>query len=192
MTETDYEYRLIDKPDEGSVLAKWEQDGIRRKPYGSNLVSWTSPDEEFTLNCEVDDPVNGYLIRLYDIRSNDPERIGMTIADTRDSALNAAARLAAAAPDLRDLHHDPDGFGPDYFDFEAYDHPDQSVTPPDEWTGTEQEWETAVNEARDKADAPRGRPTLTVKTIDDQDYYYLQWRDGESIKSQYVTPVDPA
>lgn len=34
--------------------------------------------------------------------------------------------------------------------------------------------------------------TLTTKTIDEREYYYLQWREGEKVKSQYVAPVSPS
>lgn len=61
---------------------------------------------------------------------------------------------------------------------------DEDELPPDEWD--HDDWEQALAEA----DAP-GRATLTVKTINDNDYYYLQWRDGDEIKSEYVSPVSP-
>jgi hypothetical protein len=32
---------------------------------------------------------------------------------------------------------------------------------------------------------------VTTKTIDEREYYYLQWREGEKVKSQYVAPVSP-
>ncbi|WP_227378590.1 hypothetical protein [Haladaptatus halobius] len=35
------------------------------------------------------------------------------------------------------------------------------------------------------------RATLTTKTINDNQYYYFQWREGEQVKSQYVAPVTP-
>lgn len=41
-------------------------------------------------------------------------------------------------------------------------------------------------------DLPEGVPgkaTLTIKEINDNRYYYYQWRDGDSIKSQYKSPV---
>ena len=33
--------------------------------------------------------------------------------------------------------------------------------------------------------------TLTTKEINDNRYYYWQWRDGEQIKSKYKSPVTP-
>lgn len=33
------------------------------------------------------------------------------------------------------------------------------------------------------------KATLTVKEINDNQYYYWQWRDGEKIKSKYRGPV---
>ena len=60
---------------------------------------------------------------------------------------------------------------------------------PDEWD--EEEWDDTIEEARDKADISRSKGTLTTKTIDERDYYYLQWREGDTVTSQYVAPVDP-
>lgn len=44
-------------------------------------------------------------------------------------------------------------------------------------------------------DRPSGVPskaTLTVKEINDNRYYYWQWREGDTIKSKYERPVDKA
>ncbi|MFC6943249.1 hypothetical protein ACFQE8_25385 [Salinirubellus sp. GCM10025818] len=61
---------------------------------------------------------------------------------------------------------------------------------PEEWD--DDEWDDALDEAREKAELPSGKGALTVKTIDDRGYYYLQWREGSTVKSQYVAPVSPA
>ncbi|KAA9396373.1 hypothetical protein Har1130_19020 [Haloarcula sp. CBA1130] len=61
---------------------------------------------------------------------------------------------------------------------------------PDEWA--ENEWDDQLAEAHEKADIPASKGTLTTKTIDGRDYYYLQWREGDTVTSQYVGPVDPA
>jgi len=40
---------------------------------------------------------------------------------------------------------------------------------------------------------PEGVPakaTRVVKEINDNRYYYWQWRDGDSVKSKYDSPVD--
>jgi hypothetical protein len=63
---------------------------------------------------------------------------------------------------------------------------------PEEWADQEDDWEEALDDARDEADLSAGKGTLTTKTIDGRGYYYLQWRDGDKIRSQYVTPVNPA
>lgn len=60
---------------------------------------------------------------------------------------------------------------------------------PDEWD--DENWDDVVDEAREKADLPAGKGTLTVKQIDGRGYY-LQWREGSKITSQYVAPVSPA
>jgi len=61
---------------------------------------------------------------------------------------------------------------------------------PEDWD--DNEWKETVDEAREKTDLPASKGTLTTKTIDGRDYYYLQWREGSDIKSQYVAPVTPA
>lgn len=57
---------------------------------------------------------------------------------------------------------------------------------------TDDEWQNALEDAFSKAEIPRSKGSLVTKTIDDRDYYYLQWREGDSVKSQYVAPVSPA
>lgn len=39
-------------------------------------------------------------------------------------------------------------------------------------------------------DVPR-RATKTQKTINDNQYWYWQWREGDKIKSEYIKPVNP-
>jgi len=68
---------------------------------------------------------------------------------------------------------------------------DDSVETPDGWEDGEA-WEDKVETAREKASIAPSKGTLTTKTINGREYYYLQWRDGEKVKSQYVAPVDPA
>jgi hypothetical protein len=63
------------------------------------------------------------------------------------------------------------------------------------------ERETRLHDAdKDNAEGVDERPddlpndvptkaTLTVKEINDSQYYYWQWRDGEKIKSKYKGPV---
>ncbi|OVE82949.1 hypothetical protein [Natronolimnobius baerhuensis] len=44
------------------------------------------------------------------------------------------------------------------------------------------------------ADLPDDVPskaTTTIKEINDNRYYYWQWRDGDQIKSKYKGPVNP-
>jgi len=68
---------------------------------------------------------------------------------------------------------------------------DDSVETPDGW-GDDEEWEDKLETAREKAAISESKGTLTTKTINGREYYYLQWREGEKVKSQYVAPVDPA
>jgi hypothetical protein len=56
--------------------------------------------------------------------------------------------------------------------------------------------EAAEDEIEERSeDRPEDVPskaTVTVKEINDNRYYYWQWREGESIKSKYKGPVDPS
>jgi hypothetical protein len=36
------------------------------------------------------------------------------------------------------------------------------------------------------------KATITIKDINDNRYYYWQWREGDSIKSKYKGPVNPS
>jgi hypothetical protein len=177
--------RILDDAPEGSVLEEWAKDGDRRD-Y-SNVVSWVDPDGELHVEVTVDDPVYGYLIRLWRLR--DDERLACTVEDDPERALETAARLAAAAHDLSELADDPSR-GPHYLDLDYVEHPDLTPNPPEEWTGTEEEWEDAMKEAIEKAGTQWGKPTLTTKKIDGREYYYLQWREGDRVNSQYVAPAE--
>ena len=56
----------------------------------------------------------------------------------------------------------------------------------------ERDDENEVEERPD--DLPNDVPskaTITIKEINDNRYYYWQWRDGEKIRSQYKGPVNP-
>ncbi|SNR70298.1 hypothetical protein [Halorubrum vacuolatum] len=47
---------------------------------------------------------------------------------------------------------------------------------------------------RQSDDVPDDVPTkatITIKEINDNRYYYWQWREGESVKSKYKGPVNP-
>jgi len=66
-----------------------------------------------------------------------------------------------------------------------------AVDAPQKWADNEDEWDEKVEAAYDDAEIPRSKGTLTTKTIDDREYYYLQWREGERVKSQYVAPGSP-
>jgi Ni/Co efflux regulator RcnB len=62
----------------------------------------------------------------------------------------------------------------------------------DEQTGSRQIGEPAPDSEADRPeDVPR-KATITIKEINDNRYYYWQWRDGDTVKSKYRGPVDPA
>ena len=43
----------------------------------------------------------------------------------------------------------------------------------------------------DLPDDVPSKATITIKEINDNRYYYWQWRDGDKIKSEYKAPVNP-
>ncbi|OVE82834.1 hypothetical protein [Natronolimnobius baerhuensis] len=45
--------------------------------------------------------------------------------------------------------------------------------------------------AADLPDDVPAKATPTIKEINDNRYYYWQWRDGDQIKSKYKGPVNP-
>ncbi|ELZ43068.1 hypothetical protein C463_09980 [Halorubrum californiense DSM 19288] len=60
--------------------------------------------------------------------------------------------------------------------------------------GAELDEESAEDEDEERPDdLPDDVPakaTITIKEINDNRYYYWQWREGEKIRSQYKGPVD--
>lgn len=170
---------------EDSRLFEWREDGHRHEPDGSNIVTVTSPDDSYVLTIELDEAVHGHLIRLCELGENGRgDRIAQTVIRDRDTVATAATEMVRSADDLATLNDDPP-LDPDT----VYD--EESVEAADEWDD-EDEWEEALEEAYEKADILRSKGTLTTKTIDGREYYYLQWREGEKLKSQYIAPVSPA
>jgi hypothetical protein len=43
----------------------------------------------------------------------------------------------------------------------------------------------------DLPDDVPSKATITIKEINDNRYYYWQWREGEKVKSKYKSPVNP-
>jgi hypothetical protein len=136
------------------------------------------------------------MTRSVDPRSSDA-RIAQTVVDKMaddEQIWNQATQMAAAADELDDVDENPT-LGPEYPDLETVEHPDYTPTPPDGWTGTDDQWEekvqAALGKARDENGRLRGRPAISRKEIDGSAYYYLQWRSGGTVQSQYVAPVEP-
>jgi hypothetical protein len=186
---------LPDAP-EGSELERWETDGQRRE-Y-SNVTTWLHPDEQYVLEVTVDDPVEDFLVRLFRVPADADapvrtaeRRIAQTIHVGPDDTLAAAARLAAAADELAAVDDDPT-VGPEYPDMADVEHPDQTPAPPEGWEDRREEWGQKMEEAKEKAGEQWGRPSLSRKEIDGREYYYLQWRNEDSVETQYVAPVEPA
>ena len=101
---SDVDRRILDDAPSDSELHRWETEGQRRD-Y-SNIVSWVDPDERYLLEVTVDDPVQGYLIRLFRLTGHvEPRssecRIAQVVTDKkRTDALERAAEMAAAADEL--------------------------------------------------------------------------------------------
>lgn len=53
---------------------------------------------------------------------------------------------------------------------------------------TVEETDAVSDEELDRRDAP-ARATRVTKEINENRYYYWQWREGEKIKSEYIGPV---
>jgi hypothetical protein len=47
------------------------------------------------------------------------------------------------------------------------------------------------NRPDDLPDEVPSKATITIKEINDNRYYYWQWREGDQIKSKYKAPVNP-
>jgi hypothetical protein len=47
------------------------------------------------------------------------------------------------------------------------------------------------NRPDDLPDEVPTKATITIKEINDNRYYYWQWRDGDKIRSKYKGPVNP-
>jgi len=47
------------------------------------------------------------------------------------------------------------------------------------------------DQAEDLPDDVPAKATITIKEINDNRYYYWQWREGNKIKSKYKGPVNP-
>ena len=56
---------------------------------------------------------------------------------------------------------------------------------------TYREEEPDRDEADDLPDGVPAKATITIKEINDNRYYYWQWRDGNQVRSQYKSPVSP-
>jgi len=111
---------------------------------------------------------------LEELQAIDRDTLPAELTETYDRALKDIGTLcaeleAAAEPD---------------------DQPTKQPDTPEEWD--EDEWDDQLESAREKAAIPPTRGSLTTKTIDGRDYYYLQWREGDTVTSQYVGPIDPA
>ena len=121
-----------------------------------------------------------------------PSEIGRALAEQSPTVLRAVARYANELADYREptsgensrdsrsehSQEGPTGPSPDESGSQSSGRTDdQSVRQGDEL-------------AEDRPDGVPSKATITVKKINDNRYYYWQWRDGDQIKSKYKGPVD--
>lgn len=179
---------LLPPAPDGSELQRWAEEGQRHEPHHSNVINYVDPDDDYALSVEVDDPVHGYLLRLWILDDGRDERIGQAVVEDRDLAGRVAAQLAAAADDLAAVTENPSRGPPKIYE-EDVARGDVDA-PNDDWD--DDDWQDALEDAYEEAGIVRSKGTQTTKTIDGSDYYYLQWREGDTVKSQYIGPVSPA
>ncbi|NHN61632.1 MULTISPECIES: hypothetical protein [Halorussus] len=60
----------------------------------------------------------------------------------------------------------------------------------DEAGADEAEADEVGEEPEDLPDDVPSRATITIKEINDNRYYYWQWREGDTVTSKYKGPVD--
>jgi len=53
------------------------------------------------------------------------------------------------------------------------------------------EEESEDDEIDKRPDDVPSKATITIKEINDNRYYYWQWRDGDTVTSKYKAPVNP-
>lgn len=56
---------------------------------------------------------------------------------------------------------------------------------------TEEEEDEVEEQLEDLPNDVPSKATITIKEINDNRYYYWQWREGDRIKSKYKSPVNP-
>ncbi|PSP83928.1 hypothetical protein BRC83_06665 [Halobacteriales archaeon QS_1_68_17] len=96
-----------------------------------------------------------------------------------------AETLRALAADAERMADQADDRGTPEPDGTARTDDDGAEVAPEGWDDAE--WRATVADA----DAPP-RATVTVKEINDNRYYYYQWREGDRVKSAYIAPVAPS
>jgi len=93
---------------------------------------------------------------------------------------------------LTDLVKTLNGYAPDQLQHvaryaeELADHKARKARP-----GEETEEDEIDDRPDDLPDDVPSKATITVKEINDNRYYYWQWRDGDRVKSKYRSPVNP-
>ncbi|WP_435120149.1 hypothetical protein [Halolamina sp. C58] len=53
------------------------------------------------------------------------------------------------------------------------------------------EEESDEDEIDERPDDVPSKATITIKEINDNRYYYWQWREGDKVTSKYKSPVNP-
>lgn len=133
-----------------------------------------------------------------------PTDLIQRIEDLRPERLRDVARYVEELADYREreqrwAERNADDTRPDADDTrpDVNDAPSDVDDSPPSVDDTQAENESGKESESPEGDRPEDLPddvpekaTLTVKEINDNRYYYWQWREGEAIKSKYVAPVN--
>ncbi len=91
-----------------------------------------------------------------------------------------------------DLVNTLDGYSPDQLQHVARYAEELAEHKAREARLKEESEDDEVNERPDDLpdDVP-SKATITIKNINDNRYYYWQWRDGDTWNNEYIAPVNP-
>lgn len=114
-----------------------------------------------------------------------PANVREPVAEQSPDRLRALAAWANELADWktkREKHERAQRLGENEQGNEQHSDNEDQPDPPDE----------VVEEVRERVGIPPSKGYTVIKTIDGRDYYYFQWREGDSVMSEYMKPVVPA
>lgn len=115
-----------------------------------------------------------------------PEEIVRYLRDASSQERQAIRSLVDEFESESEFEHGP----PDSDGSESQPEINSEQSPEDSLNNdTVEESASSTGQSDDPPDDVPANATLTVKEINDNRYYYWQWRDGDSIRSKYKGPV---